>query len=337
MEDTFEVQSTNLIQIGRRVLGGFEVSILAQGGAKKKWGDLGIAFGLKENHRHISRCELFYWLIDPYYNSKKDFDQDSYSSNPNSYGIDCKQRFEGLAFSLFYEKDTPFTWKRLSQAYLYSYEKSFFETTLTYDFSSDTEVSLRLQQSNKLEQKKFYTTISSSAEDPEVKVKTVAPTELPTYSKLGKRTNAEIELAAQFTLGDSTANIGLLTITSNADYISLTSFSDADRDLLEPTSPKQSRSEQALYATRYTPTESHSGYQLGLFLNNWEISEGETEILKRQNLEIKLQTAYLVGFDESLSMLLNISWDVDQTVDEVSNGEFPKLWGGGNIQFSATL
>ena len=100
-------------------------------------------------------------------------------------------------------------------------------------------------------------------------------------------------------------------------------------------SPQSYRTEVGLFSQRRTPifNDRHHGV-LGMFLNRMFLHD----YVRRDNFEVKLQTAWEYEITEQARTYFNITWDLDQVVEDwLYNNRAGRPWGGGHVQFQMTF
>src|SRR5690606_34839275 len=105
-EDTVEQRLEQVLRIDWLTpLTGLNLAIMAEGGSKKEYGDLGTAIGFKPREDRL--LEFYYWSVDHFYDTKKQYADDSRGRQTTTSGLHGDWRFTDrlrLRFDHQYDK-----------------------------------------------------------------------------------------------------------------------------------------------------------------------------------------------------------------------------------------
>jgi len=297
----------------------FLFSVLLDSDSEKKLGDGGIALSLEPRHNRL--LEVYYWSVDHYYNAKRDIAKNKYTKPTKTYGITYDWAYSrSLRLKHNSEIDTPLVWERLSEGYIYEYERKKHHTAIEYG-TIDSGMFYRL--SNYIEVKaESKNWLSGDAETQRLK-------------KLNRFVNIT-ELQTNYSLlngSDFTNGIMFLGRKSFYDWFILDKIELEDYD--EGESPDTRRAEQVIYSKYHYFSSPNSGMEYGFIGNNVKIVEdAETE----RSIETKFLIAWDYIFSNHASMLINVTVDLDDFIKAVTEEkpEF-RLYGSWNLQLMAVF
>jgi hypothetical protein len=318
-EDFIEGQDVQEVHLTKYLPADLYISMLADGGTHKQFGDLGLSMGFGTGSDHF--VEFYYWSVDHYYKTKKAFVDDSREKNTYSTGVKWHQIIGGNTVSGYFENDSPLEWHRKSAGYFYEYTRARGRLSLEVPLKSRT-LFAKYDFDDKSEGKSFYGTDAVYSHD----------------KKLIRKT-FEGEVGYIFKVGENRKTVGLQGIMRRADY-EFNNYENLESDnIIENIGAEYSRRKEAgLYYTDYFGSGSNY-YQWGMYLNQVKVDQityDQDGI--REETEAKLGLAYEYRVSEHSQILLNTTWDLDRIYEDAPYEEHDfKPWGGGNIQLQAAF
>jgi len=313
-EDVLEQVTLREVRASGFFDSGIYVSMVADGGSFKEYGDVGWALGYGDVGKPV--VEILYWSVDHFYDTKKSDTADSRLDQAWTLALKSNVSLsEGLLLTVAAEYDNPLTWIRPSRGYTYKYEQRNLKLKAAYQLSNHQTLTLDLSTASKKEAKAW---------------------DLLKYEKSMARQVNISEIKWSQISGQAINEIGLGYVDRRANYTHVVDLSNPDQELPEPMSPESSkRDESVLWATRYTPWIAERHFmQYGLFINYVNLKESRHDLVA----ESKLQWAWEYRYLASARVVLNTTWDINQLTDDFPYKKRPfRPWGGGNIQFIAAL
>jgi hypothetical protein len=292
--------------------GSWLLGLLADGGTLKEFGDLGLSARYELNERQY--VELFYWSVDHFFNEKKSFASDRRQDKPFSIGAESQLAFGPIDLFLFYEWDQPFLWQRRSRLYDYAYDRRHGKLGLSLNLTADQRLIFDGHAEHKGERKLFFDADLSRL-----------------YEKAMSRYAEWYELRYEQQSGEALKSAGVVFLTRKAKY-RFDQFQEV-ATLLEKPHPEQSRRyEGAVYANQYFGSGQHY-FQTGYYYNYVVLKE-ERDFKEH---ELKWQWAFEYRYSGRARVLLNFTVDCDQIITDFPFKDNFRPWGGGGIQFMATL
>jgi hypothetical protein len=316
-ENMLEETQSQEFRVAWLPIGHLQTSILAEGGAKKEFGDLGVGVGWFESWQR--NFEIRWWSVDHFYNEKKADPNDSMKPIPWTLAAHLVWD-EGawLRTRLDWESDGRSKWFRPSKGWNWTMKRDRLRWNVATGPAPSWELRVRGDLESKFEEKYWF-----NADD-------------TTYEKSFNRDASEFEISGSMMISSAEYAAGLLRLDRKVDA------SWRDDPLIPPgthqenESPDTQRAETALWLTRNAPLSGSSGQsvQLGAFWNNVMIEESANFSAN----EVKFQTAWAYDFDKNVRAFVNATWDLDQlTHDFPWVGQQFRPWGGGNVQFMASF
>jgi hypothetical protein len=314
-EDVVEQVTVREVRMNGFFPAGIYLSMLADGGTYKEYGDIGWALGIGPVRRPW--FELLYWSVDHFYDTKKSDELDKRSRQTwaltGRINADLTDR---LAVSLIANFDHPLRWQRPSRGYTYDYERRSGAAVTSYRLTESDRLELDLSWDRKSEGKSWYD------------------------SGYGKRMTRDTSTAESKWIrvgGQSEQAAGVAWIRRRADYQHDVPAGTTDESQLpEPVGPDLAlRREWVAFATWLQPLAGDRHYQqYGLFLNHVDLDDTRQVIAT----ESKAQWAWEYRYTDKARVLLNTTWDVNQLTDDFPYDKRPfRPWGGGDIQFIAAF
>lgn len=289
------------------------VSVVADGGTFKEYGDVGFATGWGDIKRPY--LEILYWSVDQFYETKKSEAGDKRERSSRTIAVTSHIPISTqLLLTIRAEDDSPLKWSRPSQGYTYEYRKSSFNTGGRLQYSTAQSISLELAVEKKEEAKTWTAVDYKKAMNREVRI-----SELKWLD--GGPVEHKLEIAY---------------IDRRVLYQQTGAAIGGSAALPEELSPATSkRDELAMLATRYEPLFGERHYmQYGLHANFVNLDESRHDRI----CESKGQWAWEYRYTDKTRVLLNTSWDINQLTDDFPYEERPfRPWGGGDIQFIAAF
>lgn len=313
-EDFIEARTERELRAGYRFLDLARVSILADGGSYKEYGDLGVALAADVDRDR--KVELFFWSVDHYYATKKSDPDDSRDERARSAGLDATWLFGATRVTAFYETDLPFTWRRPSRGEEYHYERRLGTGRVEHALTPQWMLIGAGEAEWKQESKAWGATNQAKA--------------MERHTTFG-------EVGAVHSGGGIDVAFGSAFVYRRAQYRQEIGAATNEDELEEPLAPAAStRREPMLYVTRYAPLHAHNHFwQTGLHANDPRVREFDRST---RATEVKWQFLWEYRYDEKSRVVLNTTWDVDQLQKDFPYDERTfRPWGGGNIQFLAVF
>jgi hypothetical protein len=312
-EDVLEQVTAREVRMNGFFPGPVYISMLADGGSFKEYGDMGWAVGFGHIKRPV--LELVYWSVDHFYDTKKSDEGDKRSKQTSTVAGRSHLAFsDELTVVLRGEYDHPLIWERPSRGYTYEYVRKSAGTSAVYKLAPEQSLVLDLSWSKKRESKSWYDIKYAKKMDREVRI-----------SELKWIEEGIVEHA-----------VGVAYVDRRVSYEQSGSALDTPDSLPEELSPEHSkRDEFVLFGTRYEPLSGDRHYmQYGLHLNYVNLKETRHDRV----FESKAQWAWEYRYTKNARVLFNTSWDINQLTDDFPFDERPfRPWGGGDIQFIAAF
>lgn len=314
-EDVIEQSTVREVRMNGFLPGKLYVSMVADGGSFKEYGDMGWALGLGDVKR--PSFELVYWSTDHFYDTKKSDEQDKRTRKTWTLTTQANADLtESLAVSLGGEFDHPLRWQRPSRGYTYEHVRRAVTVGAKYRLTGVDRILFEAEWDRKAEKKTWQASGFSKKMDRDVR-------------------SGEVSWINSVDRVDHAA--GIAYIYRHAAYEHTNPAEPADATVLpEPFGPDVAlRHEWIGFATRNTPLTGDRHYQqYGLFLNYVDLDD--TRHVKV--MESKAQWAWEYRYTAKARVLLNTTWDVNQLTDDFPYKKRPfRPWGGGDIQFIAAF
>lgn len=316
-EDVLEQRTSRVARMDGFFPSRFYVSMLADGGTLKEYGDMGWAVGVGDVKRPW--VELLYWSPDFYYDTKKSDEGDKRTRHTWTLQVTVNTDLsERLAARLFVEYDHPLRWERESQGYTYEYNQRRANVGAKYILAEKQSLLFDVSLERKYERKDWYSTVFEKVMDRDVSL-------------------SELRWVHQKEQVDTLVGLGYLLRAVTYDH---KRADPNDPSFVEPTpekiSPEMSRRDEfILTATRSEPLAGDRHFmQNGLFVNYVDLDDGKHVKVA----ESKYQWAWEYRYTEQARVLLNTTWDINQLTDDFPYKKRPfRPWGGGDIQFIAAF
>jgi hypothetical protein len=313
-EDVLEQTTIREIRASGFFENGLYVSMVADGGTFKEYGDVGWALGYGDVRRPL--IEILYWSVDHFYDTKKSDPSDFRSSQTWSLAMKSNVSIsDKFLFTILAEYDHPLKWERPSRGYTYGYQQQQVRIDSSYKIDEMQTISIEISTARKHERKTW---------------------DLLKYEKLLERQVNISELKWSERESQEVNEVGIGYIDRRANYEHNVDPSIKAQALPEDVGPNHSKRDEAvLWATRYKLWIGDRHYmQYGFFLNYVNLKESRHDIVA----ESKAQWAWEYRYQAKTRVVLNTTWDINQLSDD-----FPykkrsfKPWGGGDIQFIAAF
>jgi hypothetical protein len=313
-EDVLEQATLREIRASGFFDNGLYVSMVADGGTFKEYGDVGWALGFGDVRRPL--VEVLYWSVDHFYDTKKSDSTDSRTTRTWTLALKCNLTIgDKILLAGSAEYDHPLKWQRPSRGYTYEYEQQNLTMNGSFKLTNDQTLSVDLSTARKSEAKIWSQRKYEKSFDRQVNISEM---------KWSQRETETIN------------EIGVGYVDRRAKYTHQIDLNNQAQELPEDISPDQSkRDESVLWATRYEPWIGDRHFmQYGLFLNYVNLKEARHDVVA----ESKAQWAWEYRYLTNTRVVLNTTWDINQLT-----GDFPykkrsfKPWGGGDIQFIAAF
>ncbi len=313
-EDVLEQATLREVRASVFLLSDLYISMVADGGTYKEYGDVGWALGYGDLKRPL--LEVLYWSVDHFYGTKKSEVTDSRSKQTWTLAFKSNVSLsDQVLVSVAAEYDSPLKWERPSRGYIYEYDQQEVQLNATYRLNDHQKISLDLSTARKSEAKIWDQT---------------------KYTKSMSRIVNISEVKWSNQVAEAIDEVGVAYVDRRAAYTQSFDLLSPEQELPEAISPARSkRDESVLWATRYIPWIGDRHFmQYGLFVNYVNLMESRHDIIA----ESKLQWAWEYRYLPSTRVVLNTTWDINQLTDDFPyDKESFKPWGGGDIQFIASF
>jgi hypothetical protein len=292
-------------------------SIIGYSDYDKSRADAGFSFEWRQDlDKQISFALI---SLDHYFNDKKDEASDLYLTRPYLWYHQGKWRWEGQRFSWMAANHSLLHWRRELKSYDYRYERWEADASYERDIALGWTLFLHSSLDFKRESKDWY----SSQDNSEQEV---------IYSKslarmLGHWKAGAVKLFDERHYVVSNVSYG----SRHAKYKYRNPSEPPDMDLPEPMDQSEERQDFMLSSQYVAPFfYQNQSMVYGMFFAWPQIKNSDAT---RQSFELKPQLAWQFRIKSQASILLNATFDLDETITEFpyKNG-FPG-WDGGNAQF----
>jgi hypothetical protein len=300
----------------------FWLALLGDGGTYKEYGDIGAA--LTYSPQASQHIEFYYWSVDHFYATKKSEPESKRDHRLWTAGFDGHlQLADAWRLSTAVEYDSPLSWQRPSLETIYEYERTSAQMHLSYMYLPTTEFYLSSEYVSKNESLMITNDTL------------IIDTNSSKYTRLAMQHESGcFEVGGIYSANRRDTTTALQYIAREVNY-------DQAGDVATLAGEKfpsaVNHYEWGSITTHHFPISNSQTHfaQLGAHLNAVRIREDATI---KQNLEIKLQTAWDYLISPDAAVLLNATWDLDQIGRDLPYKNRPfRPWGGGSIQFQMTL
>ncbi len=318
-QDLVEQREERQAKMAFRTFSHLYLSMMGYSDFDKSHGDLG---GSIEWRQAVDKQLVFSYLsVDQYFNDKKDEGSDIYRRRPQHFAHEGKWRFSDSYLAWFAAYHSPLRWKRGEQFYIYDFQRR--EAAFDYFMRIDDHwnMTLNFYYDYKFESKSWYG--EEGDESLNVFAKGLDRQVYKVFGETSYNFSAKEYLAT---------SLSAAFRKSDYHYQNPSNFNDDDAP--EPIDSDLQRRDVILASQYYDPfKDSKHGLVYGLFLSFPQVYVNSWS----QSFEVKPQLAWEYRINDNSFILLNTTYDLDETIAQFpyENG-FPG-WDGGNAQFQLTF